>query len=183
VWPLEPISPSNCSSLKAENRIGRVAYEPELGVETWWDLGIGDSTAIWFTQSTGREIRIIDYYEASGEGLLIMRRSSKKGLMYTASTMRRMILRLGSWVLAVVGKETAQSLGIVFQVVPNLSIEEVSRRRGRSLHVLVRFVDSRKRASRGLNALSSYHKAYDDKLESWKFLSSSRLCLPSCRRL
>ena len=40
-----------------------------LLVDTAWDLGVGDSTAIWFSQSVGREVRLIDYYEASGEGL------------------------------------------------------------------------------------------------------------------
>jgi hypothetical protein len=36
---------------------------------TAWDLGIGDSTAIWFFQAVGREIHVIDYYEASGADL------------------------------------------------------------------------------------------------------------------
>jgi hypothetical protein len=38
-------------------------------VWTSWDLGIRDATAIWFAQVIGREIRIIDYYEASGVDL------------------------------------------------------------------------------------------------------------------
>jgi phage terminase large subunit len=38
-------------------------------VWTSWDLGIRDATAIWFAQMVGREIRIIDYYEASGVDL------------------------------------------------------------------------------------------------------------------
>ena len=50
-------------------RIGRVPYDPGLKVDTAWDLGIDDYTAIWFFQSVGREVRVIDYFEASGEGL------------------------------------------------------------------------------------------------------------------
>src|SRR2546430_9347677 len=38
-------------------------------VWTAWDLGIRDATAIWFAQVIGREIRIVDYYEASGVDL------------------------------------------------------------------------------------------------------------------
>ena len=38
-------------------------------VWTSWDLGVRDATAIWFAQVIGREIRIIDYYEASGVDL------------------------------------------------------------------------------------------------------------------
>ncbi len=50
-------------------RIGRVPWEPAVTVETWWDLGIDDATAIWFAQTVGREVRLIDYYEATGAGL------------------------------------------------------------------------------------------------------------------
>jgi hypothetical protein len=44
-----------------------VAWLPDREVITGWDLGHYDSTAIWFAQIVGREIRIIDYYEARGE--------------------------------------------------------------------------------------------------------------------
>jgi len=52
-----------------EGRISRVPYDPNLRVDTSWDLGIDDYTAIWFFQRVGREVRAIDYYETSGEGL------------------------------------------------------------------------------------------------------------------
>lgn len=50
-------------------RIGAVAAEPTLPVVTAWDLGMDDSTAIWFCQIAGRELRIIDYLEGTGAGL------------------------------------------------------------------------------------------------------------------
>jgi phage terminase large subunit len=50
-------------------RIAGVPYDPSALVWTSWDLGIRDATAIWFAQVVGREIRIIDYYEASGVDL------------------------------------------------------------------------------------------------------------------
>ena len=52
-----------------EGRITRVPYDRGASVVTAWDLGIGDSTAIWFGQFVGQEVRIIDYYENSGVGL------------------------------------------------------------------------------------------------------------------
>jgi hypothetical protein len=53
-----------------EGRISRVPYDPALPVDTDWDLGVDDATAIWFSQSLrSREVRLIDYYEASGEGV------------------------------------------------------------------------------------------------------------------
>lgn len=52
-----------------DGRICDVPYEPGLPVHTVWDLGIGDSTAIWFFQVAGPEIRVIDHYENHGQGL------------------------------------------------------------------------------------------------------------------
>src|SRR5262249_4770035 len=52
-----------------ERRIAAVQHDPAAAVWTAWDLGIRDATAIWFAQVIGREIRIIDYYEASGVDL------------------------------------------------------------------------------------------------------------------
>ena len=44
-------------------------HDPAAPVWTAWDLGIRDATAIWFAQAIGREVRLIDYYEASGVDL------------------------------------------------------------------------------------------------------------------
>ena len=54
---------------ESDGRITGVPYDPAALVWTAWDLGIRDATAIWFAQMVGREIRIIDYYEASGVDL------------------------------------------------------------------------------------------------------------------
>ena len=54
---------------EAERRVAGVPYDPAAPVWTAWDLGIRDATAIWFAQVIGREIRIVDYYEASGVDL------------------------------------------------------------------------------------------------------------------
>lgn len=58
------------AAAQKEGRITRVPYDPALPVDTDWDLGIDDSTTIWFSQSLrSREVRLIDYYEMTGEGL------------------------------------------------------------------------------------------------------------------
>tara|TARA_Y100000385_G_scaffold32247_1_gene30339 strand:+ start:1261 stop:2580 length:1320 start_codon:yes stop_codon:yes gene_type:complete len=55
--------------LRKDNRFGKVPWESKVGVVTSWDLGMDDATTIWFFQIVGHEIRVIDYYENSGEGL------------------------------------------------------------------------------------------------------------------
>jgi len=58
------------AAMLKSGRIAHVPFDPMLPVDTDWDLGMDDYTAILFSQSlrTG-EIRIIDYEEGSGEGL------------------------------------------------------------------------------------------------------------------
>lgn len=54
----------------AETAGRMVPIEAALGpVQTVWDLGIGDSTAIWWWQAVGGEIRVLDFYENHGFGL------------------------------------------------------------------------------------------------------------------
>lgn len=52
-----------------EGRVTVVEYDKHTPVHTAWDLGIGDSTAIWFFQVVGKEIHFIDHYEAHGQKL------------------------------------------------------------------------------------------------------------------
>lgn len=51
------------SLCREQGRICRVGYVRELPVYTFWDLGIGDLTTIWFAQFVRNEIHLIDYYE------------------------------------------------------------------------------------------------------------------------
>jgi hypothetical protein len=52
-----------------DKRICGVAHEASAPVWTAWDLGMRDATAIWFAQAVGREVHVLDYYEASGVDL------------------------------------------------------------------------------------------------------------------
>jgi hypothetical protein len=52
-----------------EGRITAVPYDRSHPVITGWDLGHGDQTAIWFAQQVGFELRLIDYYAATGQGI------------------------------------------------------------------------------------------------------------------
>lgn len=76
VWLGEPMTAKTGSvfgkqlaQARSEGRITKVPYDASTGVYTAWDLGIGDSTVIWFFQAVGREIHFIDHYEGSNEDL------------------------------------------------------------------------------------------------------------------
>jgi len=52
-----------------DGRVGDIPYDPSIPVHTSWDLGIGDSTAIWFWQIGPEGVRVIDCYENHGHNL------------------------------------------------------------------------------------------------------------------
>jgi phage terminase large subunit len=57
------------SELEGKGRFGKVPFDPSLQVDTFWDLGVSDTTAVWFVQQVRQEVRIIDYWEATGFGI------------------------------------------------------------------------------------------------------------------
>lgn len=148
-----------------EGRIGRVPYDDSIPVDTWWDLGMDDATAIWFTQRVAREVRVIDYLEASGEGLPYYARQLRdRGYYYGRHIGPHdiSVRELGT------GKsrlETAQGLGIDFDTAPRLEIadgiEAVRSLLGRC------WFDAEKCAL-GIKALRSYRKDWDENLGTWK---------------
>lgn len=52
-----------------DQRIGVFPWNPKYPVHTAWDIGIGDETTIWFFQILPTRVRLIAYYENSGEGM------------------------------------------------------------------------------------------------------------------
>ena len=64
---------SALTQARAENRVGKVAADPLMTIRAVWDIGgtgaKADATAIWIVQFIGREIRLLDYYEAVGQPL------------------------------------------------------------------------------------------------------------------
>jgi phage terminase large subunit len=58
---------------KSENRIGRVAADPLMTIRLFVDIGgtgaRADAFTIWAAQFIGKEIRVVNYYEAVGQPL------------------------------------------------------------------------------------------------------------------
>jgi hypothetical protein len=73
--------------LEAEGRVCPLKIEPGIPVHTGWDLGVSDSTAIWFIQCVGRNFHAVDYYESSGAPLhhyveVLHEKRIKRGFRY-----------------------------------------------------------------------------------------------------
>ena len=153
------------SEAQTEDRIGKVPYDPRLPVHTAWDLGVGDSTAIWFYQVLGQEIRIIDFHEDSGEGLpyyakILDQKDYKYGEHWAPHDIQ--VRELGSGKSRI---ETAKMLGIQFRIVPNLSIDDgINAVR----NTIPRCWFDAKKCELGLQALRNYRKEYDARRQEYK---------------
>lgn len=151
--------------LEKNGQITRIPWEPSVRVNTYWDLGMSDSTAIWFVQTVGREIRVIDYLEGSGEGLEYYAKELDKkpyvyGTHYAPHDIK--VRELGT------GRsryEIAESLGIRFEIVPNISIAD-GIQAVRS--ILPKCWFDAERCERGLDALRSYTKKWDEENKTFK---------------
>lgn len=146
---------SEMAKVLADGRIGNVPYAPELPVDTHWDLGMKDSTCITFTQQHGLEIRVIDFYDNSGEGLAHYKRVlQEKGYTYRFHhaphdiSVREMTLGKSRW-------EVARSLGIQFKITPKHSVMDGIERVRNVLH---RCWFDEKKCARLIEALRSYRK-------------------------
>jgi len=152
--------------LEKNNRITDVPYDPNLDTETWWDLGLKDSTAIWFVQKHNDEIRVIDYEESSGEGLDFYADllESKPYKYYRHIAPHDIKVReLGAF-----GKsrlESALELGISFDIAPKLSIEDGIESVRKALPKC--YFDKEK-THKGVEALKAYQKKWDEKNQCFK---------------
>lgn len=148
-----------------QGRITAVPWTPELPVITAWDLGIDDATSIWFAQVAGRELRLIDFYEASGVGLdhyaKVLR---EKPYAYGEHLLPHdvEVTELGS------GKSryaTLANLGLRGRVVPRHALEDgIAAVR----NLLPRCVFERQKTARGVEALRHYRRDWDEALGTFK---------------
>lgn len=153
------------AAAREAGRIGRVPYDPALPVHTMWDLGIGDPCAIWFAQILGQEARLIDYYEASGEGLPHYARVlQERGYVYGRHIGPHDIAvrELGSGRSRI---EVAASLGIKFEIAPNVPLED-------GIHAarlwMARCWFDETKCKAGLEALQHYRWAKNERLDELK---------------
>lgn len=151
---------------KEDGRIDNVPYDALLPVNTYWDLGIDDSMTIWFVQLFGKEIRFIDYYENSGEGIPhYINHINSRGYNYNQHFAPHDI-EVRELTTGVSRRETAQKLGITFQTVPRPSRKQEGIDAIRL--ILSRSWFDQTKCEKGIDALMSYHKEFDEKRKVYK---------------
>lgn len=153
----------------ANDQIMDFAVEPNILVDTYWDLGMSDSTCIFLVQQIGMEIRVVDCYENQGEGLQFYvnwlhewkaKHQAVFGDHYAPHDIQVRELGTGKSRL-----ETARKLGIHFRVVRRLTIED-------GIHaaraILPKCYFHKTNCKDGLQALRRYRKEFDEKKGVYK---------------
>ena len=146
--------------IRKDDRICSVPVDSGIGVKTWWDLGMNDVMAIWFTQDVGREIHVIDYLEGSGEGFeYYYDRLQDLGYRYTEHnaphdiSVRELGTGVSRW-------EAAKKVGINFERIPRVNDKMDSINAARRFLGICWFDEVR--CSDGLVRLENYRKKWNE---------------------
>jgi phage terminase large subunit len=146
-------------------RITAVPHDPRLPVHTAWDLGVADSTVIWFVQIAGRETRVIDVLKGEGVGLdwyakRLQERDYLWGNHYLPHDVEVRELGTGKS-----RKEVLEGLGIRVTVCPNIPIADGIQ----AVRMLLPtcWFDKGK-CKEGVEALRMYRREYDDKRQEFR---------------
>jgi phage terminase large subunit len=154
------------NAAEEEKRITKVPYDETVPVDTWWDIGWSDDTAIWFTQTVGREIHVIDYYINNQEAATFY-------IDYVDSLPYIYNKHHLPHDAAAHEYGTGKTKEEVFQQFWGNKVEvldKVSRDDGidAARTMFSRCWFDEEKCELGLDALSNYRRAYDDKLARFK---------------
>jgi len=150
---------------RQDGRICRVPHDPILQVQTFWDIGIGDSTAIWMAQVHNGEYRVIDYYESNGKPIdhyvqVLNQRGYTYGNDWLPHDAQAKELGTGRSI-----QEILVSLGRKVVITPKLSVDDGINAARMAFPKV--WIDADK-CERGLECLSHYHREYNDKVDQLK---------------
>lgn len=110
---------------RAKGRIKHVPYDKALPVHTVWDLGVGQQMAIGFYQKSLGETRKIDFWQGSNkdgipEAIKMLREKPYiYGKHFAPHDINATDISTGK-----TRKETAKELGVEFEDIPKLSVDD-----------------------------------------------------------
>ena len=154
------------NAAKLEGRIGFVAADPLMTLRAYWDIGgtgaKADACAIWIVQFVGSEIRLLNYYEASGQPLATHVNWLRANGYEAALCVLPHDGASNDKVYAVSYESALQAAGFNVRVVPNMGAGAAVMRieAARRLFPSMRFNEATTGAGR--DALGWYHEKKDE---------------------
>jgi len=143
---------------RAQERISKMPYNINKKVHTAWDLGLDDSTAVWFFQIINGNLRIIDYREWSNVSFGDILKDIKEMPYVYGKHIGPHDITTREFTTKESRYNFAKKLGIKFYPCPKLSIMDGIEAARRALAISL--FDETK-CSQGLDALSQYSKKWD----------------------
>lgn len=147
--------------LEHQKKLMTVPYDPALPVYTGWDLGLSDTTTIWFVQQHRFETRVIDYIENSGAGLdWYVKEINAKGYNikehFLPHDVRVRELTSGKSRLEALRQMGLKNVRVVAKLPVADGINAVRM-------LLPKCVFDREKCKRGIDALKNYERKWDSK--------------------
>lgn len=154
--------------LEKDGRLTAVPYDPQRQVHTAWDLGRNDQTAIWFVQRFGTGWAVIDYLANTSVGIdwyvkemLAKPYNYGEHLMPHDAENEQLVSVTGSI------KDTAEGMGLKgIRVVPRTASVANDINEVRQVLPLCWF--DKQKCEKGLDALRSYRRVWDEKLRAYQ---------------
>jgi phage terminase large subunit len=156
------------AQVRNEERICDIEALPNAMVHRVWDLGIRDDTAIWWFQTVGSQVFVLDCYSASGVGVdhfadVIEQREQKYGWKPGEDYVPH-DAKVKEWGTGRTRVETMSSLGLRPMLVPLSSIADGINAVRRILPLCVFHT----RCEEGVTALEQYHREWDDEKKAFR---------------
>lgn len=136
-------------------------------VHTAWDLGVEDSTAIWWFQVVGSQIRILDYYVAHGYGVdhyaeVVKSKPWLRGIDFVPHD-----AKVRQW--GVPGARTRVESMVAEGLHPQLVAMSSDMDGHQAVRTtLPRCVFHTRTEPEGMAALENYHREWDDELKTYR---------------
>lgn len=147
-----------------DGRITDVPYDPVAPVDTYWDLGFSDATAIWFVQRIAGKIALLKYREWTGSGLMDIAKALKDedyiyGTHYLPHDAEQTELSSGR-----TRKDTLAGLLKSLDIAPKWAVEDgINAVRT----IFPRCYFDKKGCERGLEVLRNYRRLWDDEKKTY----------------
>lgn len=151
---------------KADGRVGRVAPDPLMTFRAVWDIGgtgaKADATAIWIVQYLGREIRLVDYYEAVGQPLAAHVNWLREHGYGSALCVLPHDGAAHEKVHQTTYEGALKTAGFAVQVVPNQGAGAAMQRVEAARRLFPQMWFDAERCAGGLEAIGHYHEKRDE---------------------
>ena len=149
-----------------QGRIQHIKVDPDYPTYTFFDLGYSDSTAIWFAQFIGNEIRVVDYHSSNGHNVqyyieLLEEKGYKYGLHFLPHDARAKTLASNKSII----EQMAEGLGLKnMRIVPSLSIQDGIQ----AVRMLFPKIFFDFKCEEGIECLRQYQREWDDDKRCFK---------------